>query len=123
LLDESDLPVMLGAILSDSNFGVSAERIDFRRALIAAHREARVGHHVYHDIPLTALVEALLRRLPEPAPPDTARRPATDAPAWTADDAPLCAADIAPALNQCIAAHGPFPIAADIGDCLFAAME
>jgi indolepyruvate decarboxylase len=46
LLDESDLPVMLGAILSDNNFGVSAQRMDFRRALIAAHREARVGHHV-----------------------------------------------------------------------------
>ena len=72
LLDESDLPVMLGAILSDSNFGVSAQRMDFRRALIAAHREVRVGHHVYHDIPLAALVEALL----EPAWPGGRRHAA-----------------------------------------------
>eukprot|EP01036_Dinobryon_divergens_P041603 gene41603-55158_t len=55
LLDDSDLPMMLGAILSDSNFGVSAQRMDFRRALIAAHREARVGHHLYPNIPLAAL--------------------------------------------------------------------
>src|SRR3989344_6105288 len=64
LLDDSDLPVMLGAILSDSNFGVSAQRMDFRRALIAAHREVRVGHHLYPNIPLAALVEALLARAP-----------------------------------------------------------
>jgi indolepyruvate decarboxylase len=124
LLDDSDLPVMLGAILSDSNFGVSAQRFDFRRALIAAHREARVGHHVYHDIPLAALVDALLARLPDrfPAricPPPTPRYPQ----GLIADETPLRAADLAAALNDRIAAHGPFPIAADIGDCLFAAME
>ena len=50
LLDKSDLPVMLGLIQSDSNFGIAGERIDFRRALVASHREARIGHAVYHDI-------------------------------------------------------------------------
>ena len=41
LVEESDLPLLLGAILSDSNFGVSRRRFDFRRALIAARREVR----------------------------------------------------------------------------------
>src|SRR5690606_5821547 len=96
LLDDSDLPVTLGAILSDSNFGVSAQRMDFRRALIAAHREVRVGHHVYHDIPLAALVEALLERLP-PQRAGTLRAlpPQPDYPrGLVADDTPLCAGDL-----------------------------
>ena len=125
LLDESDLPVMLGAILSDSNFGVSAQRIDFRRALIAAHREARVSHHVYHDVPLAALVDAMLQRLPDHAvePPRQLPPPPQYPRGLVADDTPLRAADLSCALNDHIEAHGPLHIVSDIGDCLFVAME
>lgn len=124
LLDESDLPVMLGAILSDVNFGVSAEKIDFRRALIAAQREARVGHHVYPNLPLAALVEALLQRIPAAASARAARPMPADVPAGlVADDEPVRAADVSRAINDHIRTHGPLPIASDMGDCLFAAME
>ena len=125
LLDESDLPVMLGAILSDNNFGVSARRLDFRRALIAAHREVHVGHHVYQNIPLAALIEALLARVT--AAPRRALHvvpPVPDHPrGLKADDTPVCAADLSRALNDRIAAHGPINVVSDIGDCLFAALE
>jgi len=125
LLDNSDLPVMLGAILSDNNFGVSAQRMDFRRALIAAHREARVGHHLYQNIPLAALVEALLERAPAAGQRTAhAQPPKLEYPTGlVADDAPVCAADLSRALNDRILAHGPMNIVSDIGDCLFAAME
>ena len=125
LLDDSDLPVMLGAILSDNNFGVSAQRMDFRRALIAAHREARVGHHLYQNIPLAALVEALLERAPAAGQRAAhAQPPRLEYPTGlVADDAPVCAADLSRALNDRILAHGPMNIVSDIGDCLFAAME
>ena len=125
LLDDSDLPVMLGAILSDNNFGVSAQRMDFRRALIAAHREARVGHHLYQNIPLAALVEALLERAPAAGQRAAhAQPPKLEYPTGlVADDAPVCAADLSRALNDRILAHGPMNIVSDIGDCLFAAME
>jgi indolepyruvate decarboxylase len=124
LVDESDLPVMLGAILSDVNFGVSAVGLDFRRALIAARREARVGYHVYPDVPLAALVEAMLERAStaarEPCPVPALQPPPTGLPD---DDAPLSPADVSRAINDQILARGPFPIASDIGDCLFAAMD
>lgn len=124
LLDKSDLPVMLGLIQSDSNFGIAGERIDFRRALFASHREARVGHAVYHDIPLAALVQALLDRLPSADPARLAHLPRPEYPTGlVADDAPLTPGDLARALNDRILAHGAFPVASDIGDCLFAAME
>lgn len=123
LLDESDLPVMLGAILSDSNFGVSAQRIDMHRALIAAHREARVGYHIYHDIPLAALVDALLARLSGEIAPRRRLPACSPLTPYIADDQALRAADLAPALNHYLERFGPMPIASDIGDCLFAAME
>lgn len=124
LLDKSDLPVMLGLILSDSNFGIAGERIDFRRALVASHREARVGHAVFHDIPLPALVQALLERLPGPEPARLAELPRPEYPCGlVADDALLTPGDLARALNDRMRTSGQFPIASDIGDCLFAAME
>ncbi len=124
LLDKSDLPVMLGLIQSDSNFGIAGERIDFRRALVASHREARIGHAVYHDIPLPALVRALLDQLPAHNRARLADLPRPEYPLGLEDDdAPLCAGDLARGLNDRIRAHGAFPVASDIGDCLFAAME
>ena len=55
-------------------------------------------------------------RPPAPAAglPARARRPTT---------APIAPDDIARAVNDLFDRHGPMPIAADIGDCLFTAME
>ena len=41
----------------------------------------------------------------------------------TADDASITPSDIATAINDLMAVHGSLPIAADMGDCLFTAME
>ncbi|HSA83235.1 MAG TPA: thiamine pyrophosphate-dependent enzyme, partial [Geminicoccaceae bacterium] len=40
-----------------------------------------------------------------------------------ADDAPITPTDIARAVNDMMAEHGPLPIASDMGDCLFTAMD
>jgi indolepyruvate decarboxylase len=70
------------------------------------------------DIPLGALLE----RLPEDA--------AIGAPAQreaigglVRDDAPITPADVARAVDDMMAKHGPLPIASDMGDCLFTAMD
>jgi indolepyruvate decarboxylase len=124
LVEDSDLPLMLGAILSDGNFGVSRQRFDFRRALIAAGREVRIGHHIYRNIPLGALVDALLERLPSEPARVAELPPPRDFPGGlSADDTPIAAADLSRALNDRIREHGPFALASDIGDCLFCAME
>ena len=111
-----------GVLLSDTNFGVSAQHIDLRRAIHVCDREVRVGHHVYPDIPLGELVDALLARLPGrggAAPPPSAR----SIRGLVADDAPITPSDIARAVNDMMAEHGPMPIASDMGDCLFTAMD
>jgi indolepyruvate decarboxylase len=40
-----------------------------------------------------------------------------------ADDGPIAPSDIAAAINDLFDRHGPMPMTADMGDCLFTAME
>ena len=127
LVEGSDGLLLLGVILSDTNFAVSERKIDMRRAILALDRQVRVGHHVYPDVPLDRLVDALLGRLAgaqgvgaiEPHSLPAERFPQD----LVADDGPIAPSDIAAAINDLFRAHGPLPIAADMGDCLFTAME
>jgi len=81
-----------------------------------------LGHHTYAEVPLDALIDALLER----AQP-LAAAPAIACDAYptglVADDAPIAPNDIAKAINDLAAAGARFPIAADMGDCLFTAMD
>lgn len=122
LVEESDALLMLGVILSDTNFAVSARKIDMRRVMLALDRTVRVGHHTYGAVPLGALLDALLARA-EARPAAKATRRAETPSTLAADDAPLAPSDIAAGINDLFAAHGKMPIAADMGDCLFTAME
>ncbi|MBC7801581.1 MAG: indolepyruvate/phenylpyruvate decarboxylase [Gemmatimonadaceae bacterium] len=124
LVEGSDALLLLGVILSDTNFAVSERKIDMRRAMLAIDRQVQVGHHAYPDIPLDALVDTLVAHggtgghaLPQAMPPE--RYPEH----LVADDTPIAPSDIAAAINDLFARHGPLPIAADMGDCLFTAME
>ena len=124
LVEESDALLLLGVILCDTNFALSQKKIDMRRAVLAFNREVRIGHHVYPSIPLAELLDALLARAtPLPRWPAGSFAPAHYPHGLVADDTPLAPSDIACAVNDLFAKHGPMPIAADTGDCLFTAME
>jgi indolepyruvate decarboxylase len=122
LVEGSDGLLLLGVILSDTNFAVSERKIDMRRAILAINREVRVGHHSFSAIPMDDLLDALLARAPAPgaAGPAPPPRPVST---LVTDDAALRPSDVAAAVNDLFARHGPMPIAADMGDCLFTAME
>ncbi|MQX37527.1 indolepyruvate/phenylpyruvate decarboxylase [Roseospira navarrensis] len=126
VVEESDGLLMLGVLMSDTNFGVSGERVDPRATMLAADRSVRVGFHVYPGVPLADLIDALLARAPGPG----AGRAAPVLPAQPdpprgliADDAPVHPRDIAAGVNDLFAETGPMPVAADMGDCLFTAMD
>ncbi len=125
LVERSDGLLLLGVILSDTNFGVSHRQIDMRRAIQALGREVRIGYHLYPDIPLDALVDALLERTAADSAHPTRRAPQPDPHSgnFAADNAPITPSDIACAVNDLMARHGPMPMASDVGDCLFVAME
>jgi indolepyruvate decarboxylase len=81
-----------------------------------------LGYHVYPRVPLAALVDELLARAVAPRVV-----PAFTAPEYprglVADDSRIVPRDIAVAINDLMDAVGRFPIATDMGDCLFTAME
>ena len=56
--------LLLGVILSDTNFGVSARHINMRRVITAADREVRLGFHIYPNVPLAELIDAGLHTDP-----------------------------------------------------------
>jgi len=121
-VERSDALFLLGVIISDTNFGVSARQIDLRRTIRALDGAVTLGYHTYADIPLAALTDALLLRVePRPAPPAAPGRVYPRH--LPADDAPIVPDDIACAVNDLMAERGRVPIATDVGDCLFTAMD
>jgi indolepyruvate decarboxylase len=62
LVEDSDGLLLLGVIVSDTNFGVSGGRVNLRRAIHAFDRRVSLSHHTYSEVPLESLVDALLER-------------------------------------------------------------
>lgn len=129
LVEHSDGLLLLGVIVSDTDFAVSSKRIDIRHAMHVFDGDVAMGHHVYHRLPIAELIEALLQRLPARAagarvPAAAAAGPAADAAMRAPDDAAaVTPGDIAAAVNALMDAHGAMPLACDVGDCLFTALE
>jgi indolepyruvate decarboxylase len=124
LVEDADLVLMFGVILSDTNFALSNNAPDPRRTILAAGREVQVGHHIYREIPLTDLIAALETRAEQHAPRLRKTGQGMAYPrGLPADDHPIAPSDIAAAINDLFDRHGKMPMTADIGDCLFTAME
>ncbi|MES3022932.1 MAG: indolepyruvate/phenylpyruvate decarboxylase [Pseudomonadota bacterium] len=122
-VEGSDALLMLGVIISDTNFGVSETAIDMRGAILALDGEVAIAHHVYPRIGIESLVDALIARAGPLTVESMARDPAPPCVrGLEADGAPIGPDDIARAVNDAIAEHGRMPIASDIGDCLFTAL-
>lgn len=121
MVEQSDALMLLGVIVSDTNFGVSSRRLNLRHAIHAENGAVSLGYHIYPNIPLEAFVDALLARASRVAatPTMTHTYPRRLLP----DDQPITPTDIACGVNDLFAAHGRMPLAADMGDCFFTALE
>jgi len=122
-VEGSDCLLMLGTILSDTNFGVAQGRIDMRRAIHAFDGEVRVGLHYYPDVPLRAFVAALNEVARPMGGHNTARAATADLGPLEADGESIHPMDIARGITGLFERHGPMPISSDMGDCLFTAMD
>ena len=122
-VEQSDALFMLGVIVSDTNFGVSGKSIDLHASILACDGVLTMGYEVYPGVPLEALVDELLGRGQRVC--QAARAPAL--PLYPhglqRDGEPIAPRDIARALNDVLAGHPGLPLAADIGDCLFTALD
>jgi indolepyruvate decarboxylase len=122
LVEGSDGLFLLGEIICDTNFAVSETRIDMRKTIQALDGRVTMGYQLYPDLPLAALVDALLEKVGAAETAFEVERPVYPH-GMVADNASITPTDIATAVNDLMAAHGKMPIASDMGDCLFTAME
>ncbi|TSA12981.1 MAG: indolepyruvate/phenylpyruvate decarboxylase [Comamonadaceae bacterium] len=122
LVESSDGLFLLGEIICDTNFAVSETKIDMRKTIQALDGRVTIGYHTYSQLPLSALVQRMLSRL-EPGEKAFSVTPQSFPTGLLADEASIRPTDIATAVNDLMAAHGKMPIASDMGDCLFTAME
>ena len=122
LVENSDGLFLLGEIICDTNFAVSETKIDMRKTIQALNGRVTIGYHTYASLPLAAVVDRMLACLgAEEKALSVARQ--TFAYGMQADDQSITPTDIATAVNDLMAEHGKMPIASDMGDCLFTAME
>ncbi|BAL25295.1 indolepyruvate/phenylpyruvate decarboxylase [Azoarcus sp. KH32C] len=122
LVENSDGLFLLGEIISDTNFAVSEKRIDLRKTIQAHNGRVTLGYHTYADIPLAALVDGMLQRVGKAQASFTVAKQIYPK-GLICDDETITPTDIAKAVNDLFARHGRLPIASDMGDCLFTAME
>ena len=121
LVENSDGLFLLGVLLSDTNFGVSEKKIDLRKTILASDGQVSLGFHNYQDIPLGALVKSLNSYLDNSS---SAAATPVDYPHDLADDdEAVTPTDIARAVNDVFRNGERMPIAADMGDCLFTALD
>ncbi len=121
LVERSDGLLMLGVILCDTNFGVSKRQIDMRTAIHAFDGAVRFEHHQYPGVTLEAYVDSLLAKAKKlgDAKPVVAKYPH----GLKSGTRSLKPQDVATAVNDFFARHDVMPIASDMGDCLFTAMD
>ncbi|PZA12254.1 indolepyruvate/phenylpyruvate decarboxylase [Rhodopseudomonas palustris] len=124
LVEGADLVLMFGVILSDTNFALSSNMTDPRRTVLASGREVQIGHHVYRDLPLADLIAGLDAHASQHPPrPRKVGKGMAYPRGLSADASPIAPSDIATAINDLFDRNGKMPMTADIGDCLFTAME
>jgi len=121
LVENSDALMLLGVLLSDTNFGISEKKIDLRKTILASDGQVSLGYHSYLNMPIKALVKALNDKLEIKK---TSSAVQVEYPHdLSADDEAITPTDIARAVNDVFKQNDLMPIAADMGDCLFTALD
>jgi TPP-dependent 2-oxoacid decarboxylase len=124
VVEDADPVLMLGVILSDTNFALSNRAPDPRRTILASSREVQIGYHCFRDMPLADLIEALGAHAKPSGPrPHLMKQHSVYPHGLPADEAPISPSDVATAINDLFDRYGKMPMTSDIGDCLFTAME
>ncbi len=121
-VENSDALLLLGVIFSDTNFGVSENRINISQSIIVADRIVRLAYHTYSEIPLEDVIDALLERAKQKSAPNI-QKPCAPKGDLIPDDSKIEPVDIAKAINDLFDAHGKMKIVSDVGDCLFTTLS
>ena len=102
-------------IISDTNFGVSARKIDLRHTIRAQDGAVTLGHHTYAIVAARGAGRRAARAGPGAGGAARLASPSRIRGASSPTMRSLRPADIACAINDLMAARGRMPIATDVG--------
>lgn len=127
LVEESDILLMLGVLLADTNMGVRLTALDPRGLVCAVSRRVQIGHHRYLDVPLPDLVSRLADaagttslsfELPSPL-----EATGFSAAGSEPSSRRIRVEEMIAEINYSFDREGPMPLVTDTGDCLFCSHE
>ncbi len=67
-VEEADVLLSLGALMTDVNFGVGTARLDISRMIVANSDKVRVKHHIYEQLSLRDFINGLRAKLKKSSP-------------------------------------------------------
>lgn len=121
-VEQADLLLMLGVTLNDVDTGIYTARLDARRIVRAAQNEIIVHSHRYQHIALADFIAALTRAVkPDNKSPAAAFASAPELDDFPDSDRPMTIARLIARLNRALTQE--MLVVADVGDCLFAAID
>ncbi|HWP66982.1 MAG TPA: thiamine pyrophosphate-dependent enzyme, partial [Candidatus Limnocylindria bacterium] len=118
-VESSDCLLLLGAFLTDIDFGMLATRFDEARTVNATAERVSIRHHHYEDVPLGEFLSGLARVIRRRRQARPRRRPA--APYVPRGSAPITVRRFFQRLNAFLDARSV--VICDIGDSLFGAAD
>lgn len=122
LVENSDCLIMLGVILSDTNFGAAKNTITTNNIIHIEDGQVSVAYRKYDDVTITNLIDSLLVKLEDKKDMEL-KKDFTYPKNLILNDEKIIPLSIATAVNDFMDKHGKMPIASDIGDCLFTALD
>lgn len=127
IVEQSDCLLLFGVLISDVSLGIPAESVNASNSILCISREVSIRHHMFHNVPLDALVDRLVQstRLP---------RKENCVPGWQAgispeifepyaEGDPIRVRHLIHVLNDFVSRHSEFPVVCDTGDSLFATVD
>jgi indolepyruvate decarboxylase len=124
-VEGADCIVCVGAVLTEMETAGYTARFEPGSLVQLNAHDVTVGHHLYPELPLAAVVGRLL----EAAGPFSGRRPDRPAAAGPAAVSPpprsgrLTVAGLIAALDRLLSGRDDFSVITDTGDCMYAGME
>ena len=121
-VESSDCVILLGAFMTDINFGLNTAHLDLTRCIDATSERLRISHHQYDSVLLADFLDGLIGAGLKVPPRTLPTRPGTYSEVYQLQaDAPLTISRLISRLNQSL--DESIVVIADIGDALFASSD
>ncbi|MFN8007591.1 MAG: indolepyruvate/phenylpyruvate decarboxylase [Terriglobia bacterium] len=127
VVESSDCLLMLGVMMTDTSLGILPETVNASNTILCVSRSVAAKQHVYHDVPLNLLIDALLDSSELPRKGNSLPQEKMDVSPSVNElippNSPIRVTHLIQVLNDFVDQHPELPLVADTGDCLFASVD